>query len=144
VSATTGAGSLQCGWNAKGATRFHECEAVLAPAVLIEVGRKEEARLVLKHGINACHKGLAGVIESGEVPPDYFVTQRKELSILALRALDSWLLTDTSNPFVTARRRVTRSAGFSTFESPRINVVPPTEQRPEEPNLGISRGVLMN
>ena len=106
MPATAGAGSFQSGRNSKGTTRFHECQAVLAPALLIEVGRKEEARLVLKHGINARDERLAGVIESRQVPADHLVRQWKELSILALRALDSWLLADTPNPFVAARRRI--------------------------------------
>ena len=144
VSATAGAGSLQYGLNAKCATRFHECPTVLAPALLIEVSHKEEAGFIQKHGVDARDERLAGLIRTGQVPSDYFVRQWQELLILALRTLDSRLLADTSNPFIATGGRVTRFAGFSTFESPWINFVPPTEEGPEEPDFGISRGVLMN
>jgi hypothetical protein len=114
------------------------------PAFLIEVGRKEEACLIQKHGVDSRDERLAGLIRTGQVPSDYFVSQWQELLILALRALDSRLLADTSNPFITTGGRVSRFAGFPTFESPRINFFPSTEERTEEPDLGVSRGVLMN
>jgi hypothetical protein len=128
VSATAGAGSLQYGRNAKGTTCLYECQAVLAPALLIEVGRKEEARFVLKHGVNACHERLAGVIKSRKMPANHIVSNRQELTKLAIGAFDPRLLTDTPHPFVPAGRRVTGLSGLTAFEPPGIDIVPTTKE----------------
>ena len=103
----TGPGPLQCGRNGKSTTGFHKCPAVLAPAFLVKIDGEEETGLVLKHGINASNEPFAGVIKSREMPADHLVGQRQKLSKLALRALNSRLLADTTNPFIAAGRRVT-------------------------------------
>src|SRR6185295_13654337 len=118
--------------NAKGTTRFHECAAVLAPALLIKVRRKKKARLIPKHRVNARDERLAGLIRSRQMPSDDLVGQRQKLSILTFRALDARLLADTANPFVAARWRIARSSGFAAFEPSGINIISPTEERAKE------------
>jgi hypothetical protein len=40
-----------------------------------------------EHGVDAGHEGLAGVVTAREVPADYFIGHRQELTVGALRAL---------------------------------------------------------
>ena len=135
----TGPGSFQHSRNAHGTAGLQKCTSVLAPALLIEIDGQEKARLVLKHGVNACDKRLAGWIKSRQMPTNHFISHRKKPSMLAVRALDSWLLADTSNPLIAAGGRVTRFSGFPALEPPRINIVSSTEERTKEPDLGVSR-----
>ena len=64
--------------------------------------------------------------------------------MLAIRALDSWLLANASNPLIAAGGCVTRFPGFSALEPPRINIVSSAEERTEQPDLGIRRRVLID
>src|SRR2546426_5236119 len=139
MPATTRPGSFQHSRNAHGTAGLEKCPSVLAPAFLIEIDGQEKTRLVLKHWINACDKRLTRLIKTRQVPTNHFIGHWKKTLVLAVRALDSRLLADASNPFIAAGRRVTRSPGFPALEPPRINVVSTTEERAEKFDLNVSQ-----
>src|SRR5262245_64244107 len=99
---------------------------------------------MLEHGVNARGKWLARWIRSRQMPTNHFIRHRQKSLMMAVRTFDSRLLTDTSNPLISAGWRVTRSSGFPALEPPRINIVPTAEERTEKPNLGVRRRVLMD
>ena len=124
--------------------RFPQMPDCLRSNLLVEIDSQEKTGLVLKHWVNACDERLAGAVNSRKVPMDHLVCHGEKLSILTLRALNTWFLTDTANPFIAAGRRVTRFSGFAALESPGINIISPAEERAKEPDFGVSCGVLMN
>src|SRR5437867_11892661 len=78
------------------------------------------------------------------MPTNYFISDWKKTLMLAVRALDTRLLADASNPLIAAGGCVTRFPGFSALESPRINIVSSGGERTEQPDLGVRRGVLLD
>jgi hypothetical protein len=62
--------------------------------------------------------------------------------MLARGALDPRFLADAADPFVQARRGVSRLASLATLEATRVDVVSAAEQRAEESNLRLGRRVL--
>src|SRR5712671_2580359 len=138
MSATPRPRSLQHGRDAHVTAGPQKRRSVLAPTFLVEIDGEEKARFVQKHRVNACDKRLASLIDSGQVTPNHIIGHWKTTAVLTLRAFDSRLFADTTNPFIAAGGRVTRPPGFPAFEPPRINVLSPTEQRAEESDLGIS------
>src|SRR5213078_826528 len=113
-------------------------------AFLIEISGEEKTRLVLKHRVYAGDKRLTGWIKSRQMPTNYFISDWKKTLMLAVRALDTRLLADASNPLIAAGGCVTRFPGFSALESPRINIVSSAEERTEQPDLGVRRRVLID
>src|SRR5438046_10667049 len=77
------------------------------------------------------------------MPTNYFISDWKKTLMLAVRALDTRLLADASNPLIAAGGCVTRFPGFSALESPRINIVSSAEERTEQPDLGVRRRGLI-
>jgi len=106
MPAMTRPGSFQHSRNPNGTAGFQKCTSVLAPAFLVKIDGQEETRLVLKHRVNARHKRLTRLIKSRQVPTNHFISHWKKTLMLAIRALDSRLLTDASNPFIAAGRGV--------------------------------------
>ena len=58
---------------------------VFLPMGLVEIGRQEEAGLVLEHGVDAHDEIAAGVVLAGEVPANHVVGDGQEAAIRALR-----------------------------------------------------------
>src|SRR5215471_14142199 len=78
------------------------------------------------------------------MPTNYFISDWKKTLMLAVRALDTRLLADASNPLVAAGGCVTRFPGFSALEPSRINIVSPAKKRTKEPDLSVRRRVLID
>ena len=123
---------------------FEKGRCILAPAGLVEIDGQEEARLVLKHRIDAGDKRLALGVAARQVPTNHFVSHRKESTVGTVGAFDARLLADASHPLVGAGGRVTGLAGFPALESPRINIVATAEQRTEQRDLGLRRRCLID
>jgi hypothetical protein len=84
------------------------------------------------------------VVMSVQVPSDDVVGDREKASMVTLRALDPRLLTHAANPLVRARRGVARLAGLSALEASRIDGFATPEQRAEEGDLVLRRGLLVD
>src|SRR5262245_4190685 len=78
------------------------------------------------------------------MPTNYFISNWKKTLVLAVRALDTRLLADASNPLIAAGGCVTRFPGFSALEPSRINIVSSAKERTKEPDLGVRRRVLID
>src|SRR2546422_7097746 len=112
---------------ARQVSRKRNC--VLAPAFLIEISGEEKTRLVLKHRVYAGDKRLTRWIKSRQMPTNYFISDWKKTLVVAVRALDTRLLTDASNPLIAAGGCVTRFFRFLALQPPRINIVSSTQKR---------------
>jgi hypothetical protein len=105
------------------------------PTRFVEIDSEEEAGLVEEQRIDARDEALIVIVPSRQVPANDVVSDRQETTVRADRALDPWLLADPPHPFVRASGRVARLPGLPALESPRIDVVPSAEERPEERHL---------
>src|SRR5262249_44572255 len=105
----------------------------------VEIGGLEPASLVRHEWIDACNERLR-LSRVGDVPPlqmasDSFIADRLECLVRAAAALDPWLLTDTSNPFVVARRRVACLTGLWVLPSARKDLVTTPKGRTKQGDL---------
>ena len=139
MAATSRTGPLQRRRELQLTARLQERSRVLLPSVLVEVNRKEEARLVLQHRVHAGHERLAGVVVAGQVPADDVVGDREKASMVTLRALDARLLAHAADPLVRAGRGVAGLASLAAFEASRVDVFATPEQRAEERDLRFGR-----
>src|SRR5262249_24992196 len=144
MPAMTGSGPFEHSRYAHSTARLQKCTCVGSPAFLIEIDSYEKARLILKHGINTGDKRLTRWIKSRQMPTNYFISDWKKTLVLAVRTLDTRLLTDASNPLIAAGRCVTRFPGLPALEPPRINIVSSAEERTEQPDLCVRRRVLID
>jgi hypothetical protein len=144
MAAPSRTGPLQRHWELQLTARLQERSRVLLPSVLVEVNRKEEARLILQHGVHAGHKRLAGVVVAGQVPADDVVGDREKASVVTLRALDARLLADATGPLVRTGRGVAGLASLAALEASRVDVFATPKQRAEEGDLVLRRGLLVD
>src|SRR5207248_5177390 len=117
------------------ATGLEKCGRIVSPALFVEICRKEETRLILKHRVNARHKRLAHIVEAGQVPANDIIGHEKKTPMRTIGAFDSWLFADPANPFVSARGGI---AGFScspAFKTTRVYVLASSEERSKESDL---------
>jgi hypothetical protein len=128
MAAASGARSLEGGWDSQSVAGTQKRGGVILPPRLVEVDCEEEARLVEQQGVHTSNEGLSFGIASRQVPADDVVGDRQEAAVGAFRTLDSRLLTDASDPFIRASRRVPGSPGLAAFETSRVHVLAATKE----------------
>jgi hypothetical protein len=115
---------------------------IRTPVLLVEVRGKKEAGLIEKHRVYPDHKLATTVVVTGKVLTNGLVGQWQESPTGAVLAPDRPFVAQNTHPLVGAGGAVTRLAGAEAFETTRIEVVPPPEERPEKGDLGGYGGVL--
>jgi len=70
------------------------------------------------------------------MPADHFVRDGKEAAVRTICTFDSRFFTDTTNPFIATRRRITGSPGLPALETAGINIFPSSEKRLKQLYLG--------
>lgn len=112
---------------------------IVLPAGLVEVGRQKETGLVPLQRIDACDESamrwLAGRM-TAQVPIDDLIGHRKKRPVCTIRAFDLGLAADAAHPFIAAGRRVAGLARRRALEAACIEIVPATEKRPKQHDLG--------
>src|ERR1700726_1008883 len=76
------------------------------------------------------------------MPSNDLIGNRYKTPVWTIGALDSRLLTDASNPFVCASRRITALAGSLALEPNGKDIRSPAKQGSEQLDLGLRRRVL--
>jgi hypothetical protein len=76
--------------------------------------------------------------------PDGFVSHGQETAVRALGALDFTLVAEISDPLVGANGTVAGLAGLAALEPARVHVLATPEQGPEQRDLDIRGGSLVN
>ena len=117
---------------------------ILLPMRLVEIGRQEEAGLVLKHRVDAHDEITAGIILAGKMPANHIVGDGKEAAMRAFGALDLGLLAQAPRPLVGTRRLIAGLAGLATLEATRIDIVASTKERAKQGDLGLRRRTMMD
>src|SRR5260370_35198906 len=115
MSATPRSRSLQHGRDAHVTAGPQKRRSVLTPTFLVEIDGEGKARFVQKHRVNACDKRLTSLIDSGQVTPNHIISHWKKTAVRTLPPFDSRLLADTTTPFISAARRVSRSPAGPTI-----------------------------
>ena len=142
VAAVPGTRPLQGSRQGEPAACVEESAGVFLPVLLVEIGRQEMTRLVLKHRINAHDEIPALTISSGKMPSNDFIGDWNKTPVWAIGTPDSRLLTDASNPFVCASWRITGLSSSLALEPDGKNIRSPAKQRPEQLYLSLGRRIL--
>jgi hypothetical protein len=75
---------------------------------------------------------------------DGFVGHGQETAVRTLGALDFTLVAEISDPLIRANGTVAGLAGLSALEPARVHVLATAEQGPEQSDLGVRGGSLVN
>jgi len=119
------------------AARLKEGRRILAPGGLVEVDGQEEARLILLQWIDTGDERLRRLIVARQVPANDVVGHWQEPAVGTLGAFDARLFADPGHPFVRAGRRITGLACPPALEPPWVDVLPTSEERSEQRDLGL-------
>ena len=128
--------------SAKPLTRLPQSPGILLPAIAIEIDGQQITGFVREQGIQAHDELAPQVITARQVLADHLVGDRQEAPIRAFEAFDAGFVAQAADPFVGASRLVARPAGLAALEPTGINILAPTEQRPEQGDLGSGRGLI--
>src|SRR5882724_1297015 len=142
MAAIARSGAFQRGGHIKPPARFEEGCRIPLPVFIVEIHRHKETSFVLQHGIDTHDKIEATVITPRKMPADHVVSDRKKAPIGTVRAFDSRLLTDTTNPFIRAGGRITGFPGLSALEAAGINILSPAKERSKQLYFGGGRRIV--
>ena len=93
--------------------------------------------------LSASREFGTATILPGKMTADHIVCHGQKLAMHTCRTFHSWLLAETSHPFIATSRGVTRFSGCSTFKPSGIYVVATTEQRPKQGDFCVRRRAMM-
>ena len=105
------------------------------PGLFVEIRGQEETRFVEKHGVHACHELAIISVHATQMLANHFIGDGQESAVGAAGALDVALIAEPTNPFVCARRAVASLAALSALKAPRVDIIPATEEGPEQCDL---------
>ena len=106
-----------------------ECGDIVLPFRLVEVRRKEPARLIGKQGIDA------GNMASPEVVQYHAVAHRHERLVRTFPATHPRLLAHAARPFIAACAGIAGASGLAARPQHREDIVPVSKQRAEQGHL---------
>ena len=131
MATVAGTGTFNSRWYVEFAACCYKGRRILLPTFFVKIDGQQKTGLVQEHGIKTHDEITTPVITSGEMPADDLVRDRQKSPVWANSTFNPSLVAEPLDPFIGTGWLITAFAGFTTFKSKRINILPTAKQTTE-------------